>query len=317
MATSEFAIIERYFKKKMKHTVLGIGDDSAIINIQKNHQLVISSDMLLENIHFLKNTNPSHLGWKSLAVNLSDIAAMGAKPKWVTLSISLPRINHVWLKKFSEGFFKCADQFDIDLIGGDTSKGPLCISITIMGELKKNESLLRSGARIDDDIWVTGRLGMASMGLANLRGKLKLTPHLKNKCIKALETPFPKVSLGSQLTRYAHSCIDISDGLTQDLGHILKASKVGATLLLSDIPCEKLIHTSKKYQFVLNGGDDYELLFTAPKKNRPYIKKIAEKTDTTVNIIGVITHKKTLKIFDQQGQSIAFEPKGFDHFAKY
>ena len=313
--TSEFEIIERYFKKKMKQTALGIGDDAAIINVQKNHQLVISSDMLIETIHFLKNTNPSHLGWKSLAVNLSDIAAMGAKPKWATLSISLPKINHVWLKKFSEGFFKCANQFGIDLVGGDTTKGPLSISITIMGEIKKNQSLLRSGAKINDDIWVTGQLGLASMGLASLQKKLKLAPRLNAKCIKALEMPTPKVSLGYHLSRYTNSCIDISDGLIQDLNHILKASKVGATLLLNDIPCEKFIHTSKQYQFVLNGGDDYELLFTAPKKNRSYIKKIAKKTNTVVNIIGAITYKKDLKIVNAQGKSLTFDLMGFDHFA--
>jgi thiamine-monophosphate kinase len=313
--TSEFEIIERYFKKKTKQTALGVGDDAALINVQKNYQLVISSDMLVENTHFLKNTNPSHLGWKSLAVNLSDIAAMGATPKWATLSISLPKINHAWLKKFSEGFFKCADKFGIDLIGGDTTKGPLSISITIMGEIKKNEALLRSGAKINDDIWVTGQLGLASMGLASIQGKLKLPPHIKNKCIRALETPTPKTSLGSHLSRYANSCIDISDGLIQDLRHILKASKVGASLLLNDIPCEKFIHTSKQYQFALNGGDDYELLFTAAKKNRSYIKKIAKKTNTPVNVIGTITKKKTLNILSEQGKSIKFNPKGFDHFA--
>ena len=313
--TSEFEIIERYFKKKMKQTALGVGDDAAMIHVRNNYQLAISSDMLIENIHFLKNTNPSHLGWKSLAVNLSDIAAMGAIPKWATLSISLPKINHTWLKKFSKGFFKCAEKFGIDLIGGDTTKGPLSISITIMGESKKDEALLRSGAKINDDIWVTGQLGLASMGLANLQGQLKLPPRIKMKCIRALEIPTPKTFLGSYLSRYANSCIDISDGLIQDLKHILKASKVGASLLLNDIPCEKFIHTSKQYQFVLNGGDDYELLFTAAKKNRPFIKKIAKKTNTPVTMIGNITKKKALNVLSEQGKSIKFNPKGFDHFA--
>jgi thiamine-monophosphate kinase len=313
--TSEFEIIERYFKKKMRQTALGIGDDAAMINVQKNYQLAISSDMLVENTHFLKNTNPSHLGWKSLAVNLSDIAAMGATPKWATLSISLPKINHAWLKKFSEGFFKCADKFGIDLIGGDTTKGSLSISITIMGEIKKNTSLLRSGAKFNDDIWVTGQLGLAAMGLANLQGKLKLPPRIKIKCIRALETPSPKTSLGAYLPRYANSCIDISDGLMQDLRHILKASKVGATLLLNHIPCEKFIQASKQYQFVLNGGDDYELLFTAAKKNRSQIKKIAKRTNTPVSVIGSITENQVLQILNEQGKSIKFNPKGFDHFA--
>ncbi len=312
---SEFEIIERYFKKKMKQTLLGIGDDAAIINIQKNHKIAISSDMLVENIHFLKNTNPSHLGWKCLAVNLSDIAAMGAKPKWATLSISLPKINHVWLKKFSSGFFKCANRFGIDLIGGDTAKGPLTISITVLGEVRKNERLLRSGAKIDDDIWVTGQLGIASMGLASLQGKLNLPPHLKTKCIKALETPIPKVLLGSHLSRYSNSCIDISDGLIQDLSHILKASKVSAQLHLMNIPCDNFIHKSKKYQFIFNGGDDYELLFSAPVRNRAHIKKIAKKTNTTVSIIGTITRKKPLKILDHEGNLMVFNPRGFDHFA--
>ena len=313
--TSEFEIIERYFKKKMRQTALGIGDDAAMINVQKNYQLAISSDMLVENTHFLKNTNPSHLGWKSLAVNLSDIAAMGATPKWATLSISLPKINHAWLKKFSEGCFKCADKFGIDLIGGDTTKGSLSISITIMGEIKKNTSLLRSGAKFNDDIWVTGQLGLAAMGLANLQGKLKLPPRIKIKCIRALETPSPKTSLGAYLPRYANSCIDISDGLMQDLRHILKASKVGATLLLNHIPCEKFIQASKQYQFALNGGDDYELLFTAAKKNRSHIKKIAKRTNTPVSVIGSITENQVLQILNEQGKSIKFNPKGFDHFA--
>jgi thiamine-monophosphate kinase len=312
---SEFEIIDQYFKKKMKQTLLGVGDDAAIIHIKKNCEIVISSDMLVENVHFLKNTNPAHLGWKSLAVNLSDIAAMGAIPKWATLSISLPKINHGWLKEFSKGFFKCAGQFGIDLIGGDTTKGPLTISITIMGEVKKNKSLLRSGAKINDDIWVTGQLGMASMGLASLQGKLKLAPSLKVKCIKALETPSPKVLIGSHLSHYANSCIDISDGLIQDLSHILKASTVGASLLLNEIPCDQFIHTSKKYQFALNGGDDYELLFTASKKHRLSIEKIAKKTNTAISVIGVITQNKTLKIMDQKGKSISFNKKGFDHFA--
>ena len=184
-----------------------------------------------------------------------------------------------------------------------------------MGEIKKNQGLLRSGAKINDDIWVTGQLGFASMGLASLQGKLKLAPSLKVKCIKVLEMPTPKVSLGYHLSRYTNSCIDISDGLIQDLNHILKASKVGATILLNDIPCEKFIHASKQYQFVLNGGDDYELLFTAPKKNRPYIEKIAKKTNTAISVIGVITQNKTLKVMDQKGRSISFNKKGFDHFA--
>ena len=313
--SSEFEIIDRYFKKKMKQTALGVGDDAAIINIKKNREIVISSDMLVENVHFLKNANPARLGWKSLAVNLSDIAAMGATPRWATLSISLPKINHGWLEEFSKGFFKCADQFGIDLIGGDTTKGPLTISITTMGDIKKNKSLLRSGAKINDDIWVTGQLGMASMGLASLQGTLKLAPSLKVKCIKALETPIPKVLIGSHLSRYANSCIDISDGLVQDLKHVLKASTVGASLLLNEIPYDPFIHASKKYQFALNGGDDYELLFTAPKKHRLAIEKIAKKTDTAINIIGVITKNKPLKIMDQKGKSISFNKRGFDHFA--
>jgi thiamine-monophosphate kinase len=184
-----------------------------------------------------------------------------------------------------------------------------------MGDIKKNKSLLRSGAKINDDIWVTGQLGMASMGLASLQGTLKLAPSLKVKCIKALETPTPKVLIGSHLSRYANSCIDISDGLIQDLKHVLKASTAGATLLLNEIPCDPFIHASKKYQFALSGGDDYELLFTAPKKHRLTIEKIAKKTKTATSIIGVITKNTSLKVIDQKGKSILFNPKGFDHFA--
>ena len=313
--TSEFEIIQRHFNKKTKHTILGIGDDAAIIKIQKNYEMVISSDMLVENIHFLKKTDPSHLGWKSLAVNLSDIASMGAKAKWATLSISLPKPDQIWLKKFSQGFFKCAEKFGIDLIGGDTTKGPLTISITIMGEIAKGQSLLRSGAKINDDIWVTGQLGNASMGLANLQGKIKLTPQLKTKCIKALEIPMPKVLFGLHLSKFANSCIDISDGLIQDLGHIIKNSKKGATIFLNQIPCDDFIKTSKKYHFALNGGDDYELLFTAPLKNRAHIEKIAKETNTKISMIGSISNQRSIKIVNENGKLLSFSSKGFDHFA--
>ena len=313
--TSEFEIIQRHFNKKTKHTILGIGDDAAIIKIQKNYELVVSSDMLVENIHFQKKTDPSRLGWKSLAVNLSDIASMGAKAKWVTLSISLPKPDQIWLKKFSQGFFKCAEKFGVDLIGGDTTKGPLVISITIMGEIAKGQSLLRSAAKINDDIWVTGQLGNASMGLASLQGKIKLTPPLKTRCVKALEIPMPKVLLGIHLSKFAHSCIDVSDGLIQDLGHIIKNSKVGATIFLNQIPCEGFIKTSKKYHFALNGGDDYELLFTAPVKNRTHIEKIAKETSTQVNRIGIISNQRSIKIVNENGKLLSFNAKGFDHFA--
>lgn len=315
MITSEFELIKRYFTKKNRQTKLGIGDDAAIIQIQKNHELVISSDMLVEGIHFIKNTNPSHLGWKSLAVNLSDISAMGAQPKWATLSISLPKVDPIWLKKFSQGFFKCAKKFNIDLIGGDTTKGPLSISITIMGEIKKNKSLLRSGAQIGDDIWVTGELGNASMGLACLQRKLKLSPTLKTKCIKSLQTPVPKVFFGLTLPRYAKSCIDVSDGLIQDLTHITKSSKVGATLFIEKIPCNAAIKTSKKYHYALNGGDDYELLFTAPKKYSSHIQKISKKTKIITTRIGVITNQPSISILDRHGKLVSFKNKGYDHFA--
>jgi len=234
--SAEFNLIQQYFTKSTSHTDLSIGDDAALIQISPGHQLAISTDMSVVGTHFFKDAKPYNIGWKSLAVNVSDMAAMGANPKWATLSIALPEYNETWLAEFSQGLFACANAFKIDLIGGDTTRGPLNIAIQIMGETPIDKALKRSGAKVGDDIWVSGYLGSAALGLGYLQQTQSIADEARrNACLKALHTPQPRIALGLALRELANSCIDISDGLLADLGHILNASNVGGTIQLEDI----------------------------------------------------------------------------------
>lgn len=230
---SEFNLIAKYFTRPTAQTDLGIGDDAALISITQGMQLAISADTLVAGTHFFADCDPYQLGWKSLAVNISDMAAMGAQPKWATLAIALPDMDGTWLKAFSQGFFACADQFDIDLIGGDTTRGPLNISVQIMGEVPFGKAIKRSGAKIDEDIWVSGNLGSAAIGLAHLQNKTHVLGGALPACLNALHMPMPRLALGLVLRDIATSCIDISDGLLADCGHILHASMLGATVDLA------------------------------------------------------------------------------------
>jgi len=314
---SEFNLIAKYFTRPTPNADLGVGDDAALLRMRAGHQLAISVDMLVAGTHFFLDTPPYEIGWKSLAVNISDMAAMGATPKWATLAIALPEVDEPWLAEFSRGLFACADKFKVDLIGGDTTRGSLNICVQIMGEVPTNKALRRDGAKIDDDIWVSGKLGSAAMGLAYLQGKATLTSNVATDCLQALHMPTPQINLGLALRNIANSCIDVSDGLLADLGHILKASNLGATLNLDNIPCHDFLQGRLDdpviRQYILAGGDDYELVFTAPKSQRNTIIQLSLQLNLALSLIGETTQKQGLQVLYKQ-QKINILKKGFDHF---
>lgn len=313
---SEFNLIKHYFTRPAQDTDLSVGDDAALIQVKAGHQLAISADMLVEGTHFLANCPAFDIGWKSLAVNVSDMAAMGANPKWATLAIALPEENEDWLAEFSRGFFACAESFSVSLIGGDTTRGPLNICVQIMGEIPIGSALRRDGAKVNDEIWVSGTLGMAALGLASLQGKLALNGDEKTQCIRALQRPQARVELGLALRHIAHSAIDISDGLLADLGHILKLSKIGATLDWGAIPklsTDKSIAAATLQETTLGGGDDYELCFTAPESAHAQIIEIGKQLNIQLSCIGVAHQEHGLRVLDGD-QPLEIKKAGYDHF---
>ena len=333
---NEFNLIKRYFTHGTHHTDLSVGDDAALISVSAGMQLAISSDMLVAGTHFFHDAAPHDIGWKALAVNVSDMAAMGANPKWATLAIALPSITpspqpsplmgeawgecvitEYWLAEFSRGFFACADAFNIDLIGGDTTRGPLNISVTIMGEVPTGEALRRDGAKIDDDIWVSGQLGSAALGLAHLQGKTHVPEVALLACLNTLHTPTPRAVLGLALRCIATSCIDISDGLLADLGHILTASNCGAMLDLEKIPCIEYfkndLDNAETQQMLLAGGDDYELCFTAPKSKCKEINLLSKQLNLAITCIASTRTDIGLQV-DYKNNQITLLKQGFDHF---
>ena len=318
---TEFNIIDKYFTRPSQNADLGVGDDAALIQISAGHQLAISTDMSVAGTHFLEKCPAYFVGWKSLAVNVSDMAAMGATPKWATLAIALPNTDEAWVAEFSRGFFACADAFGISLIGGDTTRGPLNISVQIMGEVPIGKALCRDGAKAGDEIWVSGTLGEAALGLAQLQNKLAentLSAAEKQVCIDALQAPQPKVALGLALQAIAHSAIDISDGLLADLGHILERSKLGANLYWERIPhvnVSKGIDITQLHKLSLAGGDDYELCFTAPASEHDLILEIGKKLNFKLSAIGETTQETKLNLYDKNHQLIELKSTGYDHFS--
>jgi thiamine-monophosphate kinase len=317
---SEFDLIRDYFTRPTNHTQLGIGDDAALISIKPGMELAISADMLVAGTHFFADADPYKVGWKSLAVNLSDMAAMGAEAKWATLAIAIPSNDMAWLSEFSAGFFACAAQYNVDLIGGDTTRGPLTISVQIMGEVPNGQALKRSGAIVGDEVWVSGRLGDAALALAQLQGQLTLPTEVSEQCLAALHTPQPRLALGLALRGLANSAIDISDGLCADLGHILAASKVGAELQLSAIPYLAVssivdgLKDKRLEKAVLAGGDDYELCFSAPVAHHAEIMLLSKKLGLALTVIGEITDGTKLIVRGLDQEILDFKETGFDHF---
>lgn len=318
----EFDLIDRFFKRSAKHADLGIGDDCALLSPRPGHQLALSSDMLVEGRHFLSTVDPVSLGHKSLAVNLSDLAACGAEPRAFLLSLSLPRADAAWLEGFSQGLFALADAHGCELIGGDTTQGPLNISITVLGDVPRGHALLRSGARAGDDIYVSGTVGDARLALEVFRGKLSLPEAVFRRCRDRMERPTPRVALGMGLRGVATAAADISDGLLGDLGHILCQSGVGAQLDL--VACEGLLSCRHDMPLseswlrtcVLSGGDDYELVFTAPPVLRDAVQQAAKASQTTVTCIGTVTAAPDIALLDRRGQRVDSSFASFDHFAQ-
>ena len=323
---TEFDLIARYFTRPVKKAALGVGDDCAIINSSPGMQLAISSDMLVEGQHFFSDVSPYSLGHKALAVNLSDLAACGATPVGFTLALALPRVDEAWLQEFSSGLWALADAHGCELLGGDTTQGPLNICITVFGEVPRGRALLRSGAQVDDDIYVSGMLGDARLALDALQGKIELPREILAQARQRLELPTPRVALGTALRGVATSSIDISDGLVGDLGHILKASGVGAQID-TDITMNLIaactrtdwikgqFNAEKQLQMVLSGGDDYELAFTSPPTARQAVHAASVSSQTPVTRIGVIQSQPGLRLVNGRGQPVDGQFASFNHFA--
>ena len=316
----EFDLIAQYFTRATPGAVLGVGDDCALLAPTPGMQLAVSSDMLLEGRHFSPQDSPAGIGHKSLAVNLSDLAAMGATPRWATLSIALPEANDAWLTAFARGFFRMADLHGIELVGGDTTRGALTISITVIGEVPPGQALRRDGAQAGDDVWVSGMIGSAALALAYRQGRLFMEQIDAAKVLPALYLPTPRVELGLALRGIASSAIDISDGLLADLGHILERSHVGATLEFSALPTlpvtQQYLHEPVARDCVLAGGDDYELCFTAAPDRRDAVQAAAASAGLAVTRIGRITEEPGLIVTGADGQPITFAHTGYDHFAE-
>lgn len=317
MAT-EFELIKRYFTHDTPGALIGVGDDAALLQAGEGNVLAVSTDMLVSGTHFLPDADPRLLGHKTLAVNLSDMAAMGAAPRWATLAIALPSADEKWLKEFSEGFFALAQQHDVELVGGDTTRGPLNLCVTIIGEVPASMALRRSGAQLGDEVWVSGKLGDAALALAHLQGLIALSGDEFAACAASLHQPQPRVALGKALRGVASSAIDISDGLLADLGHILEASHAGAQVDLLAVPVSA---TLSRYlsqplgkQCALSGGDDYELCFTAPRARHAELLDISAKLGLRLTRIGEIVAGQECTVRDASGDLIRLESGGYDHF---
>ncbi|PSJ80947.1 thiamine-phosphate kinase [Neisseria iguanae] len=319
---TEFDFIRKYLQNQQQdhQVVLGIGDDAAIVRPKSGYDLCFSADMLLKNKHFFENVLPEDLAWKVLAVNISDMAAMGAKPKWVLLSAGLPELDENWLRRFCNSLFDLAQRFGMILIGGDTTRGDLVFNVTIIGELPQGQALRREAAKIGDDIWVSGKIGLAASALNCLLKRCELPSEVFQQCEAELLRPMPRVALGQAILNLAHAAQDVSDGLAQDIGHILTASNVGAEIWAEQVPTlpqlKESLSRGQWLQYTLAGGDDYELVFTAPESCRGALEAASQQTDTLITRIGKITDSGRLKVVNSvsDGLEIALTSLGFDHF---
>jgi thiamine-monophosphate kinase len=307
---SEFEIIRRYFERPAPTALMGVGDDAALVRPTAGMEIAVSTDLLVEGRHFRAGADPRKLGHKALAVNLSDMAAMGATPRWLTLALSLPSVDEAWIAAFADGLFALAARFGVELIGGDTVRGPRSICICILGEVPEGQALRRDGARPGDDVWVSGELGGAALALAQ--------PGIA-EAERRLHEPEPRVALGERLRGRASAAIDVSDGFAQDLGHLLERSGCGAQVQYERLPkCAAFARIAQprlERKYVLSGGDDYELVFTAPQAARAAIADVARETGVPLARVGAIrAGEPTLSIADGQGNEIPIA-RGFDHFS--
>ena len=319
MAMNEFELIKKYFKRSptADAVLLGVGDDAALL--RADGDWAVAADMMVAGRHFLVDDAPASIGHKLLAVNLSDMAAMGAQPVAATLCLALPEINADWLQAFADGFWTLARRYGVDLIGGDTTRGPLTLAIQIWGRCPAASALRRDGAQVGDDIWVSGQIGSAALGLQHRLGQLALDPATSAACLQRLHWPQPRVALGLALRGLAHAAIDISDGLAADLRHVLQASAVGAELEWPLVPVLPYVaerrHLPALQQAVFAGGDDYELCFTAPPQRAAAIAALADTVGVTLTRVGRIMAGNEFIIKGDNGAPIRLEQFGFDHFS--
>ena len=316
---SEFALIRRHFTRPARHTDLAVGDDAALIRARPGMQLAISTDMLVAGTHFFVDTDPEDLGWKTLAVNVSDLAAMGAEPRWVVLAASLPSADESWIAPFAKGFFACCAAFGIDAIGGDTTRGPLNLCPTIFGEVPLGKAITRDGGRPGDELWISGAPGRAALGLAHLKSDIQLAADWRADCLAALQRPQPRVALGLALRGLATAMLDVSDGLLGDLAHILERSGVGAEVDEAALPLAPLIAAcgdpTRAFQACTAGGDDYELLFSAPALRRDDVLALSARLDLPLHRIGHLTDAPgQLKLRRADGRLDNLTVSGYDHF---
>ncbi len=315
MALSEFEIIQQVFQQQKvdrQDVQLGIGDDAAVVEVPEGYGLAVSMDTLIAGVHFPEDMKPKDIGYRALAVNLSDLAAMGAEPVWATLALTLPESNEAWLKAFASGFFGLAHQYNVQLIGGDTTRGQLSITVQAHGLLPKGKCLSRSGAEPGDQIYVTGTLGDAAAGLEFW----KKSDHSFSWLKQRLARPEPRVVAGIELRNYATSAIDISDGLTADLGHILNYSNVGASISFEALPLSLalcgVVELEKAREYALVGGDDYELCFTVPMKDQQQIER---QFSDRITLIGVVEANPGLRCLAKNGSEVDYKDlSGYQHF---
>ncbi len=317
MPLGEFELIGRYFTRPVNKAVLGIGDDCALLAPAPGMHLATSTDMLIEGRHFLSTVAPDRLGHKALAVNLSDLAACGARPLAFTLALAMPRAEAVFLDAFSRGLLALADQHGCELIGGDTTRGPLAICVTVFGEVPKDQALLRSGARPGDTVWVSGTTGDARLALEVLRGTIQLPGDEFEQVRRAMEMPQPRIELGLALRGIASSAIDMSDGLLGDLGHILARSGVGATIDVDALPRSAVLRRqtpATQGLCTLAGGDDYELLFSAAPDAADQVVAAGRRVGVAVTAIGRVDAAAGLRLINADGSALADQHDSFDHF---
>jgi thiamine-monophosphate kinase len=317
----EFELIKHYFAEQTSHrpdVIRGIGDDAAVVQPPAGKSLAITTDTLVSGIHFLPDAHSIDVGYKSLAVNLSDLAAMGATPAWVTLALTLPDADEPWIQGFCDGFFTLANRYEVQLIGGDMTKGPLSITVQATGFLPDNKALLRSTAKAGDLIYVTGTLGDAGLALGVLQNKYQLPPEHKIEILNRLLRPEPRIATGRAILGLANAAIDISDGLAADLGHLIAASKVGANINLSQLPLSvplaNALPVDQAYELALTAGDDYELCFTVPPNHQPALEKALADLPCRFTCIGTITSDTGLKLHDEHNQPYQGRLNGYKHF---
>ncbi len=322
MPLGEFELIQRYFSRPVKRAALGVGDDCALWTPTPGMQLAVSGDLLVEGRHFLSTVPPQALGHKALAVNLSDLAACGAAPINFTLMLALPRVDEAFLQGFSDGLYALADQYGVELVGGDTTAGPLTVGITVVGEVPPGQALRRDAARAGDDLWVShppgGGIGDARLALEVFRDQAQVDADAFAALRRAMERPQPRVALGIGLRGVAHAAIDLSDGLCGDIGHVLARSRVGAELEFAALPRSRVLAAqpdAMQQRCLLGGGDDYELLFSAPPSSRTAVQRAADGAGVAVARIGVVQAQAGLRVRWPDGRVTPWPTRGFDHFA--